>query len=139
MYIEQTTAADRFTIRFVMDDLMGRLERTHNLLHFAWENYFGNAVNHLDECDTSVLADLLCMLSDSVFDILLEYNLTVGNKQFPGVDPHMEGVARLQDAARTDAAVARFHGHLTDEVRRCMQLPDPEAAPALEALLSPLH
>ena len=92
MNIDKTTSAERVLIANACYSVMCQMDMAHRLLMDLWEERFGAAEQKdIDSYTASVIGDTINMICDTLFDGLLEYALMVGDSDFRGVGPHLEG------------------------------------------------
>jgi hypothetical protein len=147
MVINKTTREERLVVENAMWSIIAEIDTANQILMNLWERYFGMVrQNPLNESDAENIGNTLQLCNDKIFDALLEYALTTGNKDFRGVSPHVRSaekeaaVLAIEDAIREieekekymsqaerDASIAK-RAHLS-------KLPDDEALPLLHAML----
>lgn len=146
MYIEKTTAQDRFAVSWAVDSIFGDLERAHRLLIDVWEDHF-SAADPKEICSGTVeqISDMLYVIDDIIFTALVQYKLTVGEDGI-GVEPHLKSLQRavksrevedlLQKLCDRERGMARLEQQEAVDMRKqIMSLPDDQALPALQAIL----
>lgn len=146
MYITKTTQRERVTVNIVMDDCFVAVNRAHLLLQEILEDMFSDAKQEsIDSHDAEMLGNKLAIINDILFDANLQYELTTGASLSPGTDIHLEGCKRALDVAKCDQLsrelydAARGHEDEASLMRarsEAIELPDQEAIPRLEALLT---
>ena len=85
------------------------------------------------------MGELIYTIDDIIWSAALEYALVIGDRDFPGIEPHLRGA----EAARKAMEVFDLTKSLKPEPREALlakrreiaQLPDDEAAPQLRELL----
>lgn len=146
MYVPLTTQKDRITISHAVDDCFVSVNRARLLLQEILEDMFSDAKQKsIDSYDAEMLGNKLSIINDVLFDAQIMYELTVGNNTIPGTDIHLECSKRALDIAKCeqlgrdlyDAAKGREDEAALMEARsEALNLPDREAIPRLEALLT---
>ena len=93
MNITKTTAAERALIGNACYSIICQVDMAHRLLMNLWEERFGTAEQKdIDSYTAGVIGDTISMICDTLFSGLLEYALMVGDDDFRGVGPHLEGL-----------------------------------------------
>lgn len=141
------TAADRYIISFEGDGHIGQLDRVHTLLMALWEDYFG-IVRHepIGEYEYQIIGDTLYLLTDSLFNIILDMALENGCADFRGVGPFLAKAKAAEKAIECNDLVDKardIQRGLTEEKREAYkaqvnaltELPDDEAIPLLKELI----
>ncbi len=136
MYIHKTTAQERLIIRTALDSTFIRLKRVDNFLQEVLESYFGDYKQKpIADYDAESIAYKLEIIEEILFDVMLEYSLTVGYKDFPGVDVYLEGADQTATTIEMEQlldTVFPVNGN-TCKRREIMKLPDKQAIAALKA------
>lgn len=146
MYITKTTQRERVTVNIVIDDCFVAVNRARLLLQEILEDMFSDAEQEsIDSHDAEMLGNKLAIINDILFDANLQYELTTGASLSPGTDIHLEGCKRALDVAKCDRLSSELYdaarGHedeasLMQARSEALELPDQEAIPRLEALLT---
>lgn len=147
MVIEKTTAKERSIVQDVMWGMMGDLDAVQRMLGALWEDNFGMAKQEsINECDAEIIGNTIRLCNDKIFDVLLQYALTVGDYSFRGVQPHLESAKHEADVIAVEKAIGAIRGKKrymggnganasNDAQNRIEELPDDQALPLLEVML----
>ena len=146
MVIGRTTAEERFIIEDAMNGIMSDLKEVQILQYQLWERYFpaNNDADSGYKLEEVLRTIRLC--NDKIFNILLEYGLTVGSYDFCGIEPHLESEKRVAtvcaDKKAMDALEERERSMDKEMAKKkkkkrmqIAKLPDEKALPLLEAML----
>ena len=138
MYIEQTTAADRLIIGRSLYCVFDNLDSASYLLSEIQDTYFDDYEQKpISKIDAEGLAIKLRIVSDIVWDAILTYHLTVGNKDFRGCAPYFESTERASLAAKVEHQLTTaFPGvGCVEERKKIMSLPDKRATNILDGVI----
>lgn len=147
MVINKTTREERLVVENAVWDIIAEIDTANQILVGLWEQYFGSVRQHpLSESETEMIGNILLLCNDKIFDALLEYALTTGNKDSRGVSAHVESakqeaaVLAIEDAIREIEEKERYMGKEEREAsiakrKRLPELPDEDALPLLRAML----
>lgn len=105
MYVEKTTAEERGIIGSKVEGLIIQFDTCQTLLQDIVENGFKFKSGEATECkiDPELLCDRLWIISNLMFDTILQYNLMMGEDDDGAVQVHLDGA----DTAREVIAAAR--------------------------------
>ena len=139
MYIEDTTAHERFMIECAVDALFVDLEANSKILSLLHDAYFGNYPRReLSAGEADTVATILHAVVDNISTITLKYELTIA-KNTPSVATHMDSMRKVKVALKTQRLCDKTTRLNSDclEARRkeLLSMPDEQAAAGLEALL----
>ena len=87
----------------------------------------------LSESETEMIGNILLLCNDKIFDALLEYALTTGNKDFRGVSAHVGSAEREAAVLAIEDAIREI-----EEKEKCMSKEEREASIAERVRLSEL-
>ena len=147
MYISNTTQEQRRIIDSALDGMYFKVRRAHNLLGRVWDDYFGTANQEaISSSEAEHLGELIYTIDDIIWSAALEYALVIGDRDFPGIEPHLRGAEaarKAMEVEKLDSEVFDLTKSLKPEPREALlaklreiaQLPDDEAAPQLRELL----
>ena len=147
MVINKTTQAERMVIENAMWGIIAEIDTANQVLLGLWEDYFGTVrKDPIGGNDAEYIGNVLGLCNDKIFNALLEYALTTGNKGFRGVSPHVESAKREAAALSITDVVGEIEEkerYMSKEEReasiakraRLSELPDEEALPLLRAML----
>ncbi len=112
-----------------------------------WERYFGMVRQRpLNASDAENIGNTLRLCNDKIFDALLEYALTTGDKDFRGVSAHVRSAEQEAAVLSIEATIREIEEkekYMNKEEReasiakraRLSELPDEEALPLLRAMV----
>lgn len=105
MYVEKTTAEERGIIGSKVEGLIIQFDTCQTLLQDIVENGFKFKSGEATECkiDPELLCDRLWIISNLMFDTILQYNLMMGEDDDGAVQVHLDGA----DTAREVIAAER--------------------------------
>ena len=107
MYIEDTTAHERFMIECAVDDLFVDLEANSKILSLLHDAYFGNYPRReLNEGEADTVGTILHTVLDNISAITLAYELTIA-KNTPRVVMHMDSMRKVEAALKTQELCAK--------------------------------
>ena len=132
MVINKTTREERLVVENAVWDIIAEIDTANQILVGLWEQYFGSVRQHpLSESEMEMIGNILLLCNDKIFDALLEYALTTGNKDFRGVSAHV-------GSAEKEAAVLAIEDAIREieEKEKCMSKEEREASIAKRARLS---
>lgn len=141
MYISNTTQEQRRIIDSALDGMYFKVRRAHNLLGRVWDDYFGTANQEaISSSEAEHLGELIYTIDDIIWSAALEYALVIGDRDFPGIEPHLRGAEaarKAMEVEKLDSEVFDLTKSLKPEPREALlakrreiaQLPDDEAAP----------
>lgn len=132
MYIQQTTAAERLTIRQAVDGSFVYVMRARRLLMRALGDFFEDAEQKpIGRLDAEDVGDILQAVNDALWWAETEYSLTVGDEAAPGCAASYEGAGR----AALVRDVERLRSKLPyEDTKQYIDLPDEEALPILREI-----
>ena len=93
MYVEKTTAEERGIIGSKVEGLIIQFDTCQTLLQDIVENGFKFKSGEATECkiDPELLCDRLWIISNLMFDTILQYNLMMGEDDDGAVQVHLDG------------------------------------------------
>lgn len=113
MYVEKTTAEERRIIHSKVDGLIVQFDTCQRLLQDISENAFefGGEGANASKCviDPGLFYDRLWIISDLLFNTLLQYNLMMGNGEYGAVRVHIEGVDNARKVIAEEEAQRQEH------------------------------
>lgn len=143
MYISETTYSERRIISAATDSIFTRLDAANSILFLVQDAFFSEPTQkELSATDVASVRNALFSVSDMIGDLVLEYNLLVGNADEQGIKEHMASMHRAEMVQRVEALNDRVWKISRDdeqmEARRLalLELPDDQAAAGLKALLN---
>lgn len=100
MYVEKTTSEERGIIGSKVEGLIVQFDTCQTLLQDIVENGFEFKSGEATECkiDPDLLCDRLWIISNLMFDTVLQYHLMMGNGEYGAVQAHLEGVDTARKA-----------------------------------------
>lgn len=99
MYISNTTQEQRRIIDSALDGMYFKVRRAHNLLGRVWDDYFGTANQEaISSSEAEHLGELIYTIDDIIWSAALEYALVIGDRDFPGIEPHLRGAEAARKA-----------------------------------------
>ena len=109
MYIQETTQSERVTISAALDGMFNSVARAHRLLNRVWDDYFGMREQpDIPSHEAEYLGELIYVIDDMIWSAALEYALVTGDRDFPGVEPHLRGAEAARKAMEVDELNARL-------------------------------
>lgn len=111
MYVEKTTAEERGIIGSKVEGLIIQFDTCQTLLQDIVENGFEFKSGEATECkiDPELLCDRLWIISNLMFDTVLQYHLMMGNGEYGAVQAHLEGVDTARKAIAMEDALRQAH------------------------------
>ena len=111
MYVEKTTAEERSIIGSKVEDLIIQFDTCQTLLQDIVENGFKFESGEATECkiDPDLLCDRLWIISNLMFDTVLQYRLMMGEGEDGAVQAHLEGVDTARKAIAEEDALRQAH------------------------------
>ena len=102
MYVEKTTSEERGIIGSKVEGLIVQFDTCQTLLQDIVENGFEFKSGEAAKCkiDPDLLCARLWIISNLMFDTVLQYHLMMGNGEYGAVQAHLKGV----DTARKEIA-----------------------------------
>lgn len=96
MYLEKLSEKEKDIVSNSLLGVIHKVERSFDLIELIYEmNY-----EWLDGRETLTKEEVTSFLytaKDLLFDALLEYNLTIGNREWRGVEPFLEEIEAVKD------------------------------------------
>ena len=143
--------AERMDISNALYERLADIEDCEKLLRYTWEKFY-STVQHeeMGENDIEHLGLVLRIAADKLYDILLDYMIMTGARDWRGVpyafatSEHILEIRRVNelDDKVTEAIRNMPQGEkqntYKEERARAIHLPDAEAIKALESLLNKL-
>lgn len=132
MYIEKTTAAERFIIADKVYSAMSYVTEARRMLISVLNLFFDDAEQKticVDDAD--VISSMLNAVNEALWQAETEYALTVGSENAPGCNPFYESAKRallVRDVERLLDSVER------NEAKQYLGLSDEELLPILQEL-----
>lgn len=111
MYVEKTTSEERGIIASKVEGLIIQFDTCQTLLQDIVENGFEFESGEATECkiDPELLCDRLWIISNLMFDTVLQYHLMMGNGEYGAVQAHLEGVDTARKAIAMEDARRQEH------------------------------
>ena len=111
MYVEKTTSEERGIIGSKVEGLIVQFDTCQTLLQDIVENGFVFKSGEAAKCkiDPDVLCDRLWIISNLMFDTVLQYHLMMGNGEYGAVRAHLEGVDTARKAIAEEDALRQAH------------------------------
>ncbi len=132
MYIEKTTAEERFLIDRVMYGIVSNVERARRLLMDVIGDFFEEAEQKpINAADAEHIQDMVFAINNMLWEAETEYGLTVGNNDTGGCKSELEGAKRMLLVQKVEELRNKI-GY--NDCKHLRDLEDEEALPLLEAL-----
>ena len=104
MYVEKTTAEERGIIGSKVEGLIIQFDTCQALLQDIVENGFKFKSGKATECkiDPELLCDRLWIISNLMFDTILQYNLMMGEDDDGAVQVHLDGADTAREVIEAE-------------------------------------
>lgn len=111
MYVEKTTSEERGIIGSKVEGLIVQFDTCQTLLQDIVENGFEFKSGEAAKCkiDPDLLCDRLWIISNLMFDTVLQYHLMMGNGEYGAVQAHLKGVDTARKAITEEDARRQEH------------------------------
>lgn len=96
MYLEKLDQEERIIVSDALIGVVHKVERAFDLIQLIYAlNY--EWLDGREELRREEVTSFLYTAKDLLFDALLEYNLTIGNREWRGVEPFLEEIDAIKD------------------------------------------
>ncbi len=131
------TSAERDLVEDSVGYMFDRFDRLHTLIGVLWEdNFADNRKEPVSPYEAEIIGEQLLLISDSIFNIIREYALMVGRKDFRGVGPYLDGARQAMATIECDEMLERV-GDRADKaiIEAISNMSDKDAIRELKAIL----
>lgn len=138
MYITETTGKERQTISNAMYGIMSNVQRAERVTRKLWDGYFSSETSQIGAYELEDIADIIHMVSDSLYDACLEYAMMV-NEEYCGIEKCRESaenacLAYKVDMLRCELMRSVKDSNTKEKIKETLELSDKEAIKILETI-----